>query len=150
MRIWIDADACPNVIKEIVFRASERTKTAVVVVANKPIRIPLTGLVSTIQVPHGFDMADEQILRDVMPNDIVITADIPFADVAILKGAFVIDPRGDLYDKENIKDRLATRNLMEGLRDAGLVRGGPKSLSLKDRQAFANKLDKFLQRRPNG
>jgi len=144
MRIWIDADACPNVIKEIIFRASERTKTPVVVVANKPIKVPLTGLVSTIQVPHGFDMADERILKDLMAKDIVITADIPFADAAIEKGAFVIDPRGDLYSKENIKDRLATRNLMEGLRNAGLISGGPKSFSLKDRQAFANKLDKLL------
>jgi uncharacterized protein len=144
MQIWIDADACPNVIKDIIFRASNRTKIPVVVVANKPIKIPLTGLISTIQVPRGFDMADERILANLSRGDLVITADIPLADAAIDKGAMVIDPRGDLYSHENIKDRLATRNLMEELRDAGFVRSGPKPLGLRDRQAFANKLDAIL------
>jgi uncharacterized protein len=144
MQIWIDADACPNVIKDIIFRASERTKTKVIVVANKPIKIPLNGLVSTIQVPRGFDMADERILEKLEPGDLVITADIPFADAAITKGAIAIDPRGDLYDHENIKDRLATRNLMEELRDAGHTLNGPKPLGLPGRQAFANKIDAFL------
>ena len=144
MQIWIDADACPNTVKDIIFRASERTKTQVIVVANKPIKIPLTGLVSTIQVPQGFDMADERILEKLMQGDLVITGDIPFADAAINKGALVIDPRGDLYDKENIKARLATRNLMEELRNAGAIISGPKPLSLRDRQAFANKIDRIL------
>lgn len=144
MRIWIDADACPNVIKEIVFRASERAKIPVVLVANKPIKIPLTKLISCIQVPHGFDMADEEILKELHAHDLIITADIPLADAAINKQAVVIDPRGQLYSKENIKDRLATRNLMEELRDAGFISGGPKPFSLKDRQAFANKLDAIL------
>jgi uncharacterized protein len=144
MKIWIDADACPVVIKEIIFRASERTKTPVVMVANKPLKVPLNGLTSTIQVSRGFDMADEQILNDMDAGDLVITADIPFADAVITKGAIAINPRGELYSKENIKDRLATRNLMETLRDAGVVSGGPKSFSLKDRQAFANKLDAIL------
>lgn len=146
MKIWIDADACPTVIKDIIFRASERTKTAVIVVANKPIKIPLNGLVSTIQVGRGFDMADERILSELLAGDVVITADIPFADAAIDKGAVAINPRGDLYTKENIKDRLATRNLMEELRDAGLMSGGPKPLGLKDRQAFSNKLDTILRK----
>lgn len=146
MQIWIDADACPNVIKDIIFRASQRTKTKVIVVANKPIKIPLNGLVSTIQVPQGFDMADERILEKLENGDLVITADIPFADAAISKGAIAIDPRGDLYNKENIKDRLATRNLMEELRNAGMTLNGPKPLSLRDRQAFANKIDAFLTR----
>ncbi len=144
MQIWIDADACPNVIKDIIFRASERTKIKVVVVANQAIKIPLNGLVSTIQVPRGFDMADEQILQSLVAGDLVITADIPFADAALTKGAMAINPRGELYTHENIKDRLATRNLMEELRDSGLVQGGPKPLGLRDRQAFANKLDAIL------
>lgn len=146
MTIWIDADACPNVIKDIIFRASERTKIKVILVANKPMRVPLNGLVSTIQVPQGFDMADERILKDLSPLDVVITGDIPFADAAITKGAIAIDPRGELFTEENIKDRLATRHLMEGLRDAGMVSGGPRPLALKDRQAFANKLDAILAR----
>jgi uncharacterized protein YaiI (UPF0178 family) len=146
MKIWIDADACPNVIKDIIFRASERTKTKVILVANSPIKIPLNGLVSTIQVPKGFDLADEQILKDLAPCDLVITGDIPFADRAITKGAIAIDPRGELYSEQNIKDRLATRNLMEELRDMGMVGSGPKPFSLKDRQAFANKLDAILTR----
>lgn len=147
MKIWIDADACPNVIKEIIFRASERTRTPVVVVANMPIKIPLNGLVSTMQVPRGFDMADEHILQELSAGDLVITADIPFADAAIDKHAMAINPRGELYTKENIKDRLATRDLMAELRDAGLVSGGPKPLALKDRQSFANKLDAILSRK---
>lgn len=147
MRIWIDADACPKVIKEIIFRASERTKIPVIMVANQPLTIPLNGLVSTIQVSKGFDMADERILKDMEPYDVVITADIPFADAVIDKGATAINPRGELYTKENIKDRLSTRNLKEELRDAGLVFGGPKTLGLKDRQAFANKLDALLAAR---
>lgn len=149
MKIWVDADACPTAIKDIIFRASVRTKTKVIVVANKPIAIPLNGLVSTMQVPRGFDMADEHILNNLSPEDLVITADIPFADAAIDKGANAINPRGELYTKENIKDRLATRNLMAELRDAGVMHGGPKPLGLKDRQAFANKLDALLAGQKN-
>ena len=139
MRIWIDADACPTVIKDIIFRASERTRIAVVLVANKAIKVPLNGLVSTIQVSQGFDMADDKILADICAEDLVITADIPLADAALDKDAIVINPRGEQYTKENIKDRLATRNLMQELRDFGMVTGRPKALALKDRQAFANK-----------
>jgi uncharacterized protein YaiI (UPF0178 family) len=147
MQIWIDADACPNVIKEIIFRAAERTKTRVIVVANKPIRIPLTGLVSTIQVPQGFDVADNQIVEEMSPGDLVITADIPLADAVITKGGLALNPRGELYTSENVKDHLATRNLMQELRDQGMIGGGPKSLGLKDRQSFANKLDRLLAQR---
>lgn len=146
MKIWIDADACPNVIKEIIFRASTRTGTKVVVVANQPIKIPLTGLVSTIQVPRGFDMADSRIVDDMVAGDIVVTADIPLADEVINKGGSALNPRGELYTKENIKDRLATRDLMAELRDSGMISGGPKTLGLTDRQAFANKLDALLAR----
>lgn len=147
MRIWIDADACPTVIKEIIFRASERTQVPVILVANKPIKIPLKALISVIQVPRGFDMADDKILEDMQSDDVVITADIPLADAAIDKGAAVINPRGELYTKDNIKERLATRNLMQELRDFGVSTGGPKALALKDRQAFANKLDALLAAR---
>lgn len=144
MRIWVDADACPTVIKEIIFRASERTRIPVILVANKPLKVPLNGLVSTIQVSRGFDMADEQILSILAPGDLVITADLPLADEVITKGALAINPRGELYTEDNIKDRLATRNFMQELRDFGQNIGGPKTLALKDRQAFANKLDAVL------
>lgn len=150
MKIWIDADACPNVIKEIIFRASTRTGTKVVVVANQPIKIPLTGLISTMQVPKGFDMADSHIVDQMAAGDIVITADIPLADAVVDKGGTALNPRGELYTKENIKDRLATRDLMAELRDSGMIVGGPKSLGLSERQAFANKLDALLARVAKG
>ncbi len=144
MRIWIDADACPNVIKEIIFKASERMRIQVVVVANTAIKIPLNGLVSTIQVPRGFDMADEHITNQLNANDLVITADIPLASAVIAKGAFALNPRGEMYTEENINERLATRDLLQELRDCGMVTGGPKPLGEKERLAFANKLDAFL------
>lgn len=149
MKIWIDADACPNVIKEIIFRASERTRTPVVVVANRAIGIPIGVLVSVIQVSAGFDLADERIVSEMAAGDLVITADIPLADAVVQKGGLALNPRGELYDEENIKDRLATRDLLSELRDNGLLTGGPKTFSLKDRQAFANKLDAVLARKKN-
>lgn len=149
MKIWIDADACPNVIKEIIFRASERTRTPVVVVANRAIGIPIGVLVSVIQVSAGFDLADERIVSEMAAGDLVITADIPLADAVVQKGGLALNPRGELYDEENIKDRLATRDLLSELRDNGLLTGGPKTFSLKDRQAFANKLDAILARQKN-
>lgn len=144
MRIWIDADACPNVIKEIIFKASLRTQIHVVVVANSQIKIPMNGLVSTMQVPRGFDMADDHITDNLAADDLVITADIPLASAVIAKGAYALNPRGEFYTEENIAERLATRDLMEELRDSGMMTGGPKPLGTKDRQAFANKLDAFL------
>lgn len=144
MQIWIDADACPNVIKEIIFKAAERTQTRVTVVANKAIRIPKTGLVSSVQVAQGFDVADNQIVEEMSPGDLVITADIPLADAVITKGGLALNPRGELYSAENVKDHLATRNLMQELRDQGMIGGGPKPLALKNRQAFANQLDRLL------
>jgi uncharacterized protein YaiI (UPF0178 family) len=144
MRIWIDADACPNVIKEIIFKASARTRIPVVVVANSSIKIPINGLVSTIVVSRGFDMADDQIENSLAKGDLVITADIPLANAVITKGAKALNPRGELYSEENIKDRLATRDLMQELRDFGVVGGGPKTLGLKERQMFAGKLDALL------
>jgi uncharacterized protein len=149
MRIWVDADACPAVIKEIIFRASRRTGIPVVLVANRPIKIPIGALVSVIQVSSGFDMADDRILEEIKAKDLVITADIPLADAAISKEAIAINPRGELYTKDNIKDRLAMRNLMQELRDFGQVGGGPKAMALKDRQAFANTLDAVLAKYKN-
>jgi uncharacterized protein YaiI (UPF0178 family) len=147
MRIWVDADACPFVIKDIIFRAALRTKTHVVLVANHPISVPFNGFVSAIQVSKGFDVADNQIIEDMKPGDLVITADIPLADAVIDNLGLALNPRGELYTKENIKDRLATRNLMEELRNCGQITGGPKTLNLKDRQKFANQLDRLLARK---
>lgn len=144
MRIWIDADACPKVIKEIIFKAAERTKTPVVVVANSPLKIPLNGLVTIVQVARGFDRADEHIENNLTKDDLVVTADIPLADAVIRKGAMALNPRGELYTEENIKERLATRNLLQELRDYGVTTGGPKTLGLKERQKFANQLDTIL------
>lgn len=147
MRIWIDADACPKPVKEIVFRASMRTKTPVVLVANKAIAIPLTGYISIIQVSAGFDMADARILEEMKKGDLLITADVPLADSFLEKGGLAINPRGELYTPDNIKDRLATRDLMADLRDSGLVLGGPKSFGTKEAHAFANSLDALLTAR---
>lgn len=147
MRIWIDADACPKVVKEIIFRASMRRNIKVVVVANKAIGIPITGLVSIIQVSAGFDMADARILDEMKSGDIVITADIPLADEVVAKGGMALDPRGELYTSDNIKERLATRDLMSDLRDSGLVFGGPKAFGPKEAHAFANSLDALLTAR---
>lgn len=147
MKIWVDADACPNAIKEIIFRAATRTRTHVVLVANKPMRVPLTGFISAIQVSAGFDIADNKIVQEMNTGDLIVTADIPLADAVVDKGGYALNPRGELYTKENIKDRLSTRDLMEQLRDSGLMTGGPKALGTRDRQLFANQLDKILAKR---
>lgn len=147
IKIWVDADACPNVIKEIIFRAAQRTSTHVVLVANTQLRIPSSGFVSTIQVPAGFDIADNRIVLEMHPGDLVITADIPLADAVVTKGGIALNPRGEIYTEENIKDRLATRNILQEMRDLGAITGGPKALGLKERQAFAGQLDRLLQKR---
>jgi len=144
MKIFVDADACPNVIKEILYRAVERVKISMVLVANQYIKTPSSPYISSIVVPQGFDVADEKIVELVMPGDLVITADIPLADFVVTKGAFALNPRGYLYTEDNIKQRLTMRNFMEELRSGGVDTGGPSSFSQKDRKAFANQLDKFL------
>jgi len=144
MKIWVDADACPVVIKEILFRAAERTKTQVTLVANHVIRIPPSKYIHFRQVPSGFDVADNEIVRRVEHGDLVITADIPLASESIEKDAIALNPRGDLYTKENIKQRLNMRDFMETLRSSGVETGGPAAINHKDRQAFANQLDKLL------
>jgi uncharacterized protein YaiI (UPF0178 family) len=146
VRIFIDADDFPNLIKDILIRASVRLNVPLVFVANKPVRAQGTANISIILVPAGPDEADDRIVELAQPGDLVITSDIPLADRVIAKGAFVLNPRGKMYTEENIKDRLAMRGLMNELRDSGMITGGPATFSKTDRQAFANQLDSFLIR----
>jgi hypothetical protein len=146
MQIFVDADACPNAIKEILVKASLRLNVPLIFVANKPLRLHKSALQSLILVSDGPDAADDHIARLVQPGDLVITADIPLADRVITRQAFAMNPRGKLYTEDNIKDRLALRDLLNELRDNGMMTGGPAEFSRKDRQAFANQLDSFLIR----
>ena len=146
MQIWVDADACPNAIKQILFRAAERVQVRLTLVANRLLRTPRSPWLHSIQVPHGFDQADHRIVQLMEPGDLVVTADIPLAAEVVQKGGHALDPRGSLYTEENIAERLATRNLMDQLRSDGLETGGPASLGKSDRQAFANRLDQLLTR----
>jgi uncharacterized protein len=150
MRIWVDADACPGVIKDIVFRASERTRTEVVLVANQPMRVPSSGLARFVQVPSGFDAADKRIVELMDAGDLVITADIPLAAAVIDKRGTALNPRGELYTAENVRERLSMRNFMDQLRSGGVNTGGPAALNARDRQAFANQLDSLLAKRSKG
>jgi uncharacterized protein YaiI (UPF0178 family) len=146
MQIFIDADAFPNVIRDILIKASLRLNISLVFVANKPLRLEKLANLSLIMVPEGPDVADDRIAELVQPGDLVVTADIPLADRVVAKKAFAINPRGKLYTEQNIKDRLALRDFLNELRDTGMMTGGPAEFSKKDRQAFANKLDSFLVR----
>lgn len=146
MRIWVDADACPGVIKDILFRAAERLKVSLTLVANKPLRTPPSPYIRAIQVPAGFDVADDRIAAEVMEGDLVITADIPLAAAAIDKGGIVIDPRGERFTPDNIQERLALRSFMEEMRSTGVPTGGPAPFSTRDQKAFADQLDRLLQR----
>lgn len=147
MHIWVDADACPAVIKDILFRAAERVHVPLTLVANRLLRVPPSPYIRARQVPMGFDVADRHIVEEVAEGDLVITADIPLAAVLIEKGAFVMSPRGECHSTENIRERLGLRDFMEGLRGAGADIGGPAALSQADRQAFARQLDRFLAQR---
>ncbi len=147
MHIWVDADACPKVIKEILFRVAERVHIAVTLVANQPMITPPSRFISSIQVGQGFDVADNEIVKRVSEGDLVISADIPLAADAIEKGALVLDPRGGMYTAENIKQRLSMRNFMEELRGSGVETGGPASMNAGDRQQFANQVDRLLTAR---
>ncbi|GLR14979.1 UPF0178 protein [Chitinimonas prasina] len=146
MRIWVDADACPSVIKEILFRAAERWQVPTTLVANQLIRIPPSAWIRSVQVPAGFDVADREIVLQVQTGDLVITADIPLAAAVIEKGGHAINPRGEIYTPENMAERLRMRDFMEALRNSGVETGGPAAFSQSDRQAFANQLDRFLQK----
>ena len=144
MRIWVDADACPKPIKEILFRAAERVRVCLTLVANRPLRTPRSSYVRSMQVPAGFDVADHRIAELAQKGDLVVTADIPLAALVVAKGGHALDPRGDLYTPENIPERLAVRNLMDELRSSGMNTGGPPSFSQSDRKSFANQLDRLL------
>jgi len=145
--IWVDADACPIVTKDILFRAAERTKIQTTLVANQAIRIPPSAYISFLRVTQGFDEADNEIVKRLQAGDLVITADIPLAADVIEKDGIALNPRGELYTKENIRDRLNMRDFMETMRASGIQTGGPAPLNKSDRQAFANQLDKLLAQR---
>ena len=146
MQIWIDADACPAVIKDILYRAAERKQVALILVANQPLRTPASPYIRSMRVAGGFDVADNKIVELVQPGDLVITADIPLAADVIKKGGYALNPRGDLYTQDNIQERLTLRNFLGELRNTGVNTGGPPPLNHSDRQAFANQLDRFLTR----
>ncbi len=144
MKIWVDADACPGVIKEILFRVAERTKLQMTLVANHGMRIPPSQYISFYQVPPGFDVADNEIVKRLDAGDLVITADIPLAAEVIEKGGHALNPRGELYTTDNIRARLSMRDFMDSLRASGVDTGGPPALNQNDRKTFADTLDRFL------
>jgi len=144
VKIWVDADACPVAIKDILFRAAERTGIQLTLVANQAIRKPSLKNISMVQVPAGFDVADNEIVKRVKVGDLVITSDIPLAAEVIAKEAHALNPRGEMYTVDTIKNRLEVRDFMDSMRGSGEHTGGPPPLSQSDRQAFANHLDKYL------
>ena len=144
MKIWVDADACPNVIKDILFKAAERTKTPTTFVANQFIKVPPSQVISSMQVSQGFDVADNEIVKLTSENDLVITSDIPLAAEVIEKGAKALSPRGELFTQDNVKSRLNMRDFLDTMRSSGVNTGGPPPLNQNDRQAFANHLDRIL------
>lgn len=146
MKIWVDADACPVVIKDILFKAAERTGVQLTLVANQPVRIPASGNISFIQVGAGMDVADNEIVKQMNCGDLVITADIPLAAEVIAQEGTALNPRGELYTDDNIRARLSMRDFMDSLRASGVDTGGPPVLNQNDRQLFANQLDKMLAR----
>ena len=146
MQIWVDADACPQVIKEILFRAAERAQVLTTLVSNMSLRTPPSPFITSIRVAKGFDGADHRIVQEMQPGDLVITADIPLAAEVIARGAHALDPRGELYSEDNVRERLAVRNLMQELRSTGALIGGPAPFRQSDRHLFANHLDRFLVR----
>ena len=150
MQIWVDADACPAVIKEILFRVADRVKLPLTLVANRLLRVPPSPYIRALQVPMGFDVADRHIVQVAVAGDLVITADIPLAAALVENGVLALNPRGELYTADTIRERLAMRDLMEALRGAGVETSGPAVLSQADRQAFARQLDRLMaQRRPH-
>jgi uncharacterized protein YaiI (UPF0178 family) len=144
MQIWVDADACPRVIKEILFRAAERDGIALTLVANQPMATPRLKHIRSLRVAAGFDVADNEIVKRLAAGDLVITADIPLASEVIARGGFALNPRGELYTAENIRATRSVRDFMDSLRAAGVETGGPAVFSQRDRQNFANQLDRFL------
>ena len=144
MKIWVDGDACPKGVKEILFRAADRKKIATIFVANQYLRLPHSSYLEMVQVSDGADVADDKIVELCSAGDLVITADIPLAARVVGKGATALDPRGKLYDSNNIGQILGMRDFMDELRGAGVETGGPSGFGAKDRQKFANELDRIL------
>ncbi len=150
MKIWVDADACPVVAKEILFRAADRTGVQLTLVANQPISVPRSDNIRSLQVPRGFDVADDEIVKRLDEGDLVITADIPLAAEVIEKGGHALSPRGEMHTHENIGAKLNMRDFMDTMRSSGVeMGGGPSAYSQRDKQEFANKLDQFLTRHAN-
>lgn len=146
MKIWVDADSCPVVIKDILFKAAERTGTQLTLVANRPIRIPLSPVIKFLRVSSGFNVADSEIVSRMTIGDLIITSDIPLAAEVIEKKGIALNPRGELYTPENIKERLNIRDFMDTLRSSGIDTGGPAMLKKRDQQSFANRLDQILSK----
>ena len=144
MQIWVDADACPAVIRDILFRAADRARMRVTLVANQPVKRAVSPYIHFVQVPAGFNVADARIVELMEPRDLVITADVPLAAAVIEKGGVALDPRGTLYTSENVRERLSLRNFMDELRGSGVNTGGPSTLGKRERQLFANQLDRWL------
>ena len=144
LHIWVDADACPKIIKEILFRAADRVGVPLTLVANQPVQVPGSRHIRSVQVGAGFDVADNHIVQQAKAGDLVITADIPLAAESIEKGCLALNPRGELYTEENIRQRLNMRDFLDTLRGSGIDTGGPPSFRQSDRQAFANQLDRLL------
>ncbi|HET9403997.1 MAG TPA: YaiI/YqxD family protein [Burkholderiales bacterium] len=146
MHIWVDADACPVVVKEILYRAAERLQLPMTLVANKPLRTPSSRFIRTVQVARGLDVADNEIARCLEVGDLVVTADIPLAADIIARGGHALNPRGEFYTSENVREHLSMRDFMEALRGGGVQTGGPQPLDQADRKRFADQLDRFLSR----
>lgn len=147
LQIWVDADACPAAVKDILYRVANRRRLRVTLVANQMLRVPPSPWIRAVQVPAGFDVADERIASAVRPGDLVVTADVPLAGQVVARGGFVLDPRGSLLDESNVRERLALRNFLDELRSGGVETSGPRAYAAADRQRFANALDTFLARR---
>ncbi len=147
MRIWVDADACPGVIKDILFRAAQRTGVPLTLVANRPVRVPSSRHINMLQVTSGFDVADNEIVKRLSPGDLVVTGDIPLAAEVIEKGGHALNPRGELYSADTIRARLNMRDFMDTMRASGIDTGGPPALTQSDRKSFANHLDTLLAKR---
>jgi hypothetical protein len=149
MKIWVDADACPVVIKEILYKAAERAQLKLILVANKTFKIPKSSFITLIHVRQGLDVADNEIVNKLESGDLVITSDVPLADRVVELGGVALNPRGEVYTEENIKERLSARNFLDSLRSTGVETGGPSALSPRDRQAFANRLDHMITQNKN-
>jgi hypothetical protein len=150
MKIWVDADACPKAVKDILFRVADRTKTAVTLVTNQRLFLPDSSFINLVQVEQGPDIADDEIVKRCEAGDLVITADIPLAARVVEKGALALDPRGTMYDKNNVKQILAMRDFMDSLRGSGIETGGPDGFGQRERLMFANELDRFIARGQRG